>query len=1155
MSRRGRSIRSRRLTLDRLEARRLFVADWPTVPIADPLAHISLARITESVHEFVASLAPGTALPPGVGERVAGLDNVWRLRVPDGDVECTLPWLRADANVHFVEPMQQVGITLDPNTAYSDDSQFGALWGLQNTGQNGGTVDADIDAPAAWDLEQGSSQVVVANIDTGVEYTHIDLYKNIWINQAEIPGGVAAQLVDVDADGWITFWDLAEPINQGPGKITDLNGNSRIDGGDLLFSAATGGWADGVDDGGNAFVDDLIGWDFVNNDNDPNDDHGHGTHTSGTIGAIGNNHEGVVGVAHRAQIMVLKSFDQSGSGTDLDGARAIDYSVAEGARVSSNSWGSSATSTVLDQALQSSLAAGQIFVAAAGNNARNIDTSGFYPAGYPYANIVSVAASDRLDQLASFSNYGFSQVDLAAPGASILSTFRNDAYKTWSGTSMATPHVAGAAVLLLAQQPAWTSAEAITRLLATVDPIPALASKVATGGRLNLGRALELPALADTPGSGTDLVFVDAHATGFATVTVTYEVRNEDAQPFELGFYESADLQAGDDALLSRLRIAAPSDLSVGVHVKTFALGDGLQQTALLGAGLVDTDTDYNILVVLDRLRTLAEDDLDAWNEDNTGSLQGSYQLPGGTVMVLGSPGSDSISWSTSGANLLLDLNGNIRSYNAASVPEIRVRASAGNDVVTAAGINKPVKLWGSEGDDALQGGALNDTLHGGAGADRWISLGTPGNDTMAVSIDGTTGRWKIVRGTETDRFVFDTDDRIEIRGGMGNDKLDVASNISNGADLFGEAGNDSLYGGAGDDQLTGDIGDDTLTGRLGTNAVFGGTGNDAWTFEGTSGNDFLDIDWDALAARVIANQRVTLGGPVVDFTTAVGAERLTALGQAGNDRLDLSLLSVADRTLAGLTNVTSDGGSGNDTLLGSSGNDTLRGNTGNDQLVDDLGNDSLDGGPDADTLSSGAGNDTLFGRTGDDVLDGGAGSDTWIQEGTSAVDVLDADWNAGLSRLVVERRLISGGAVAELDSASGVEVLSLLAREGNDTINLSLLSSADVTAAGLTQLTPDGGPGNDLLWGSDFRDSLIGGTGQDTLHGSLGNDTLTGGDGDDQIDGGDGNDRLNGGNNNDLLLGALGDDTLDGGAGIDTLNGGAGVDTGINGETLIDIP
>src|SRR5262249_51613619 len=199
-----------------------------------------------------------------------------------------------DPGVAFAEPDYQVSAAVIPN-----DPSFSSLYGLNNTGQTGGLNDADIDAPEAWDITKGSTKTVVGVIDTGIDYTHIDLYQNVWINQGEIPLAVKAVLQDIDGDGLITFRDLNDSRNQGAGKITDLDGDGRITAADILKPTSQGGWADGINEDGNtnstgtiSYTDDLVGWNFVSNTNNPFDDNGHGTHVSGTIGAMGNNGTG-----------------------------------------------------------------------------------------------------------------------------------------------------------------------------------------------------------------------------------------------------------------------------------------------------------------------------------------------------------------------------------------------------------------------------------------------------------------------------------------------------------------------------------------------------------------------------------------------------------------------------------------------------------------------------------------------------------------------------------------------------------------------------------------------------------------------------------------------------------------------------------------------
>jgi subtilisin family serine protease len=292
-----------------------------------------------------------------------------------------------------------------------------------------------INAPAAWDVSIGSASVVVGDIDTGIDKSHPDLAANIWVNPGEISGN-------------------------------------------------------GVDDDGNGYVDDINGWDWVSNDNNPMDDHGHGSHTSGTVGARGNNAVGVTGVNWNVRIAGLKFLSAQGSGSTSNAIKALGYATAKGMKVTNNSWGGGGYSQALYDAISAAGNAGALFVAAAGNNSFNNDLLAHYPSSYDLDNVISVASTTSTDGLSSFSNYGATSVDLGAPGSSILSTTPGNQYQSWSGTSMATPHVAGAAALLWAAQPGMTYAQVRDRLLCTTRPLAALAGKTATGGMLDVGAAL-----------------------------------------------------------------------------------------------------------------------------------------------------------------------------------------------------------------------------------------------------------------------------------------------------------------------------------------------------------------------------------------------------------------------------------------------------------------------------------------------------------------------------------------------------------------------------------------------------------------------------------------------------------------------------------------
>ncbi|MGA1843787.1 MAG: choice-of-anchor D domain-containing protein, partial [bacterium] len=340
--------------------------------------------------------------------------------------------LKEDANVAYVQPDFRVSaIGVIPN-----DPDFGLLYAMHNEGQTGGSPDADIDAPEAWDTHTGTGNILVGVIDTGIDYTHPDLVDNIWTNPGEIPGN-------------------------------------------------------GIDDDGNGYVDDVYGWDFCNDDNDPWDDHGHGTHCAGTIAATGNNGIGVVGVSWKAGLVALKCLDWSGSGWTSDAVDAVAYANAMGIPVTSNSWGGGPYDQALKDVIDAAGSLGYLFVAAAGNSGMNNDVLPDYPSGYDCENIIAVAATDHNDQLASFSNYGPITVDLGAPGVDIYSCLPLEGYAYKSGTSMAAPHVAGAAALVWSHNPGLSGAQVKAAILEGVDVVPSLTGMVLSEGRLNVNQALE----------------------------------------------------------------------------------------------------------------------------------------------------------------------------------------------------------------------------------------------------------------------------------------------------------------------------------------------------------------------------------------------------------------------------------------------------------------------------------------------------------------------------------------------------------------------------------------------------------------------------------------------------------------------------------------
>ena len=391
-------------------------------------------------------------------ERTIGLPRVEVVAVRDGERAGALAELQADPDVVWAEPNR-------PREAMTADAAFSDLWGLENTAQFvGGVADADIDAPEAWLLTKGAG-VTVGVVDSGALLTHTDL-------------------------------STAE--NAGETGTDDLGGDRGTN---------------GVDDDDNGKVDDWQGWDWIEDDNAPDDGDGHGTHVSGTISAREDT-AGVVGVAPEARTLALRVLDDSGAGSTADSAAAFDYAGELGLRVVNASIGSSGASYAEQDAIKRHPET--LYVVAAGNNGRDNDARPTYPCAYPAPNVVCVGATDHADEAASFSNTGLTSVDLFAPGQSILSTVRSGAWGWMSGTSMASPHVAGAAALLFAQNPALTASEAKQALLGTVDAISGLTGLSVSGGRLNAAAALGAPvAPADTspPATPTGLSAVGGNGT------------------------------------------------------------------------------------------------------------------------------------------------------------------------------------------------------------------------------------------------------------------------------------------------------------------------------------------------------------------------------------------------------------------------------------------------------------------------------------------------------------------------------------------------------------------------------------------------------------------------------------------------------------------
>ena len=414
--------------------------------------------------------------------RLSSLD-IEQVKLPAGlSVQAAITQYMQDPNVEYAEPNYLRFVeSYETDPFFPDDPYFVQEWGMWNTGiYAGGVSGADVKAPLAWTIARGTRDVVIAVLDSGIDYNHPDLRGNIWLN---------------------------------PGEVCP----------------------DGIDNDSNGFVDDCQGWNFVSDTNDPLDDIGHGTIVAGIIGAVGNDHSGVTGMMWRVQLMPLKTLDSSGAGTVAEEVAAIDYvmlmkSMGTNVRLMNASFGSATFSNAEYTAIRDAGEAGILLIASAGNGNSegvgiNDDHTPHYPSSFGLDNIISVAATDQRDNLASFSNFGLSSVDVGAPGVYILSTVpigldyalctaaATPGYNFCNGTSFSAPFVTGLAGLLDTAYPNFSSGQIRSTILRYVDVVPSLENRVFTSGRINAFKAVSSLM---TP---TD---VTAEADEATSVTVTW---------------------------------------------------------------------------------------------------------------------------------------------------------------------------------------------------------------------------------------------------------------------------------------------------------------------------------------------------------------------------------------------------------------------------------------------------------------------------------------------------------------------------------------------------------------------------------------------------------------------------------------------------------
>ncbi|MBK6424736.1 MAG: S8 family serine peptidase [Blastocatellia bacterium] len=424
---------------------------WQMTPTSGGPVRVLVKYRTESLPERIAkeilsgaTIAQAERPGEGVGlERFASMPGLAVLGFSDmGSAEKALVAFRRDKSVAYAE--LDATWHVDQAGPQPNDARFREQWGLRNTGQPvnghpGGKDGVDVDAVGAWQHGMGSSDLVVAVIDSGIDLKHEDLVENLWVNEGETPGN-------------------------------------------------------GIDDDGNGVVDDVHGYDAIANSGDPDDDLGHGTHVAGIIGAVGDNDRGVSGVNWTTRVMALRFLGATGGGQTSDAIACIDYILkmnerGANVRVVNCSWGSTERSAALEEAINRAIRSGVLFVCAAGNDGIDSDATPHYPSAYPNMGILSVAALSPNETIAPFSNFGELSVDIAAPGVDILSTLPDGAYGFASGTSMASPFVAGMAALVASSNPKMPLELIRARVLDGRQAVPGFDSRLMTGGRLSGGGA------------------------------------------------------------------------------------------------------------------------------------------------------------------------------------------------------------------------------------------------------------------------------------------------------------------------------------------------------------------------------------------------------------------------------------------------------------------------------------------------------------------------------------------------------------------------------------------------------------------------------------------------------------------------------------------